>query len=180
MIQDKRDIEIKSSPEIVFDLIEKMPNKFPIYKILETKPFFFLRLLLVDGLRSAIKAVSLEKPDDVLILKVGDSMGPFTLTESEKPFKYWFTLKSFFFNCRTGYSLSANGSMTTLSFILVSENPVLSEKVWWFIMRPFHGIFANKVLRNIKERVESQQYEHKSGIHHKKAYSDDEKNRAAD
>jgi hypothetical protein len=49
MIQDKRNIQIKSSPEIVFDLIETMPNKFPIYKILETKPSVFLRLLLVDG-----------------------------------------------------------------------------------------------------------------------------------
>ena len=144
MIQDKREIQIKSSPEIVFDLIEKMPNKFPIYKILETKLSFFLRMLFVDGLRTAIKAVGIEKPDDVLILKIGDSMGPFTLIESEKPFKYWFTLKSFFFNCRTGYSLSTNGNMTTLYFDLVSENPGFMEKVWWFFIKPFHGIFADK------------------------------------
>ena len=30
MIQDKRSIEIKSSREEIFSLIEKMPNKFPV------------------------------------------------------------------------------------------------------------------------------------------------------
>ena len=68
MIQDKRNIQIKSSPEIVFDLIETMPNKFPIYKILETKPFVFLRLLLVDGLRSAIGAMHINKTDDIFVI----------------------------------------------------------------------------------------------------------------
>ena len=100
MIQDKRQIQIKSSPEIIFELIETMPNKFPIYKIMETKPFFFLRILFVDGWRTAIETVGRDKPDDVLILNIGESMGPFTLTESENPFKYWFTLRSSFFNCR--------------------------------------------------------------------------------
>ena len=43
MIRDKREIKIDAPPEAVFDLIETMPNKFPVYSILETKPFFFLR-----------------------------------------------------------------------------------------------------------------------------------------
>ena len=164
MIQDRREIQIQSSPEIIFDIIENMPIKFPVYKILETKPFFFLRILFVDGFKAAMVAVEIEKPEETLILNVGDTIGPFTLTIKERPLKYWFTLKSFFFNCQTGYSLSFNGTETTLYFDLVSENPGFIEKVWWFIMKPFHGIFANKVLRTIKERVESQGDEYKSAI----------------
>jgi hypothetical protein len=156
MIQDKRNIQIKSSPEIVFDLIETMPNKFPIYKILETKPFVFLRLLLVDGLRSAIGAMHINKPDDILILNVGDSIGSFTLTESEKPFKYWFTVRSFFVNCRTGYTLTSINSETILNFDLIFEDPSFLEKLYCFFTIPFHVIFANKVLGVIKERVEGQ------------------------
>lgn len=156
MIQDKRQIQIMASPEIIFGLIETMPNKFPVYKFLEIKPFLFIRILLVDGLRTAIEAIKVERPNDVLILNVGDSMGPFTLTESERPYKYMFTLRSVFFNCRTGYSLSSNGNMTTVSFDLIAENPSFLNKVWWFFIKPFHVIFANKVLRVIKEKVESQ------------------------
>ncbi len=154
MIRDKKQIDIDALPEKVFDLIETMPNKFPVYKILETKPFFFLRLLLVDGLRSAIEAMSIEKPNDSLVLSVGDSMGPFQLTELEKPLKYWFTLKSFFFNCQTGYSLSINGNMTTLSFDLIADDPKIMEKVWWFFVKPIHGLLANKVLKVIKVKAE--------------------------
>ena len=167
MIQDKREIQIKSSPVIIFDLIETMP-------------LFFLRVFFVDGLHTAIKAVGVDQYDDVLILKVGDSMGPFTLTESERPFRYWFTLKSFFFNCRTGYSLSTNGSETILNFDLISENPSFMEKVYWFLIKPFHGIFSNKVLLVIKERVENQGHNFKSSVRHNTANSADVKNRAAD
>lgn len=155
MLKDNRQIQINASPEIIYDYIETMPNKFPIFKILESKPFLFLRILLVDGLRTAIEAVNVAKPEDVLILNVGDSMGPFTLTEAEKPLKYWFTLESFFFNCRTGYSLYANGSMTTLNFYIIAENPCLKEKVWWLFIKPVHGIFSKKVIRNIKKGVEN-------------------------
>jgi hypothetical protein len=155
MIQDKRQIQINSGPERVFDVIEKMPNKFPIYKILEKKPFFFLRILLVDGLRTALGAIGMLQAQDELILKVGDSMGPFTLAESQKPFKYWFALKSFFFDCQTGYSLSSDGSITTLYFELIAENPKRKEKVWWFLFKPLHVIFAKKVLQVIKAMVEN-------------------------
>ena len=154
MIKDINKIQIKSSPEAVFDLIEKMPNKFPIYKIFEAKPFLFLRILFVDGFRSAIDAASIEKPDDELVLSIGDNLGPFKLTEVEKPFKYYFTLKSFFINCRTGYSIYDQGDRTDLSFDLIAENPTFFEKVYWFFIKPFHYLFAKKVLQVIKQRAE--------------------------
>ena len=81
-------------------------------------------------------------------------MGPFQLTEIEKPFRYQFALRSFFFNCQTGYSLSKSGDVTTLNFYLIAENPELMEKIWWFFIRPIHGFLANKVLKVIKEKVE--------------------------
>ena len=153
MIKDRRKIRIESSPEIVFDVIDKMPNKFPIYRTLETKPFFFLRILFVNGFKAAMEAANIEKPEDKLILNVGDTIGPFTLTIKEKPLKYWFSLKSFFFNCQTGYSLSSNGSESTLYFDLIAENPNLKEKIWWLLFKPFHWIFANKALRVIKSTI---------------------------
>jgi len=154
MIQHQKQIDIDAPPEKIFALIETMPNKFPVYNILETKPFLFLRLLFVDGFRAAIKAMNIENPNDVLILNLGDSLGPFQLTELEKPLKYGFTLKSFFFNCRTGYSLRNKGNMTTLCFDLIAEHPGFMEKVWWFFVKSIHGLLANKVLKVIKVRVE--------------------------
>ena len=154
MIQDKRKIQINAPSPVIFDLIYRMPNKFPIYKFLETKPFFFIRILLVDGLRSAWEAVRLKKPNDALKLNVGDTMGPFTLIELDRPMKYWFSLKSLFFDCRTGYSLFSKDGGTELSFDLIAENPTFKEKLWWFLFKPFHGLFANKVLHVIKEKSE--------------------------
>jgi hypothetical protein len=157
MIQDRRKIEIRASSHDIFDLIDRMPNKFPIYKFLEVKPFFFLRILLVDGLSSAWKAARLDRSINELKLSVGDKMGPFTLTGFERPKKYWFSLESLFFNCRTGYSLSANDNGAELSFDLIADNPTFKEKVWWFLFKPFHGLFAKKVLNVIKEKVEHNQ-----------------------
>jgi hypothetical protein len=131
-IQDKRHVIIKTSPGRLFDFIETMPNKFPVCKILETKPIFFLRILLVDGFRSAIEAMGVNEPDHALILAIGDSLGPFTLTESARPYRYRFTLKSFFFNCKTGYSLSFQDHSTALSLDLIAENPTFFERLWWF------------------------------------------------
>jgi hypothetical protein len=154
MIRDQKQIIINASPEKVFDLIETMPNKFPVYGMLETKPFLFLRILFVDGFRAAINVLSIEKPSEMLLLNVGDSMGPFKLTELKKPVKYWFTLRSFFFNCRTGYSLSRNGNMTTLSFDLIADDPKIVAKIWWIFVKPIHKLLASKVLKVIKEKVE--------------------------
>jgi hypothetical protein len=154
MIRDRRQIQIHAAPEHVFGVIETMPNKFPVYKILETKPFFFLRILFVDGLRSAFEAVRAKKSIDTLILQVGDSLGPFTLTVYQRPFQYWFTLQSCFFNCQTGYTLEGHHEGTTLHFDLIAENPGLMEKVWWFFIKPFHIVFAKKVLHVLQERAE--------------------------
>lgn len=154
MIQDKRQIQIKAPSHAIFDLIDRMPNKFPVYRFLEAKPLFFIRIFLVDGLSSAWAATNLRRPDDVLKLNVGDTMGPFTLTEFERPMKYWFSLKSVFFDCQTGYSLHSNDGVTELSFDLIAENPTFKERIWWFIFKPFHALFVNKVLHVIKEKIE--------------------------
>lgn len=154
MIEHSVQIRIDSSPEAVFSLIETMPNKFPVYRVLETKPVFFLRLLFVGGLRAAIDATSVHRSEDQRILRIGDSMGPFTLTKSEKPSKYWFDLKSLFFNCRTGYSLAACGGNTILELDIIAENPSPMERAWWFLIKPIHGVLARKVLRIIKESAE--------------------------
>ena len=154
MIENKKKIRIEAFPEGVFDLIETMPNKFPIYSFLEAKPFLFLRLLLVDGLGSAVEAIRIDLPKNELILNVGDSLGPFTLTEVERPTRYWFTVRSFFFNCRTGYSLRGDGHTTILNFDIISEKASFREKVYWFFIKPFHAVFASKVLRNIKKTAE--------------------------
>jgi hypothetical protein len=153
MIKDRRKIRIDSSPEIIFDVIDKMPNKFPVYKILETKPFLFLRIFLVDGFKAAMASAKIEKPEETLILNVGDTIGPFTLKTKNKPLTYWFSLESFFFNCQTGYSLSYNGSESTLCFDLIAENPNVKERIWWLLFKPFHSIFANKALRVIKSKI---------------------------
>jgi hypothetical protein len=131
-----------------------MPNKFPVFKILETKPFLFLKMLLVDGLRTAIKTVQVKIPNDIAILQVGDSMGPFKLTEVEKPFNYLFTLNSFFFNCRTGYILSPAETKTILNFVLFSDDTRLREKLYWFFVRPIHRLLAQKALKVIRDKVE--------------------------
>lgn len=154
MIRDRHQIQIEALPETVFEFIDTMPNKFPVYRIMETKPLLFFRILFVDGFRAAIEAVRVERPDSFLKLNVGDSMGPFQLTGFEKPLIYQFTLRSFFFNCRTGYSLLGSGDMTTLNFDLIAETPGLMEKMWWVVVKPIHGVLAKKVLKVVKEKVE--------------------------
>ncbi len=62
MIIDRRKLTIKSFPETVFEFIEEMSNKFYVYKMLEIKPFLFLRFLFVDDLHSAIHGVKFDNP----------------------------------------------------------------------------------------------------------------------
>jgi hypothetical protein len=160
MIEDRRQIEINENPEKVFAFIETMPVKFPTFKTLEAKPFLFLRVLFVSGLQTAINVVA-DRPDlkticpGILVLKQGDKMGSFTLTEMERPYKYRFTLRSFFFDCETGYTIAGSKSTTVLSLDLVAENPSFAEKAWWFFVKPIHRILADQVLKNIKIEVES-------------------------
>ena len=160
MLHDQRTIEINTPPEKVFKHIETMPNKFPIYKILETRPFVFLRIALVDGLRTAVSIVfnknfhKIIKGINAEVLKPGDSMGPFKLSEVIQSEKYFFILKSFFFNCQTGYILTEAENGTRLNFDTVAADPDFKERIYWFLIKPFHIIFANKVLKNIKKQVE--------------------------
>jgi hypothetical protein len=154
MIQDRRRLVLKASSQVVFDVIERMPNKFPIYGFMEKGPFFFLRILLVDGFGSARAAARLSRPEKELRLEIGDTLGPFTLIESEKPTRYWFSLNAVFFECRTGYSLSPLDGGTELCFDLIAENPTFVERLWWLAFKPFHVLFADKVLQVIKEKTE--------------------------
>lgn len=114
MIEDRQQIEIRASAQDIFDLIDRMPDKFPIYRFLESKPFFFIRILLMDGLYSAREAMKIDRTVQELKLSLGDKMGPFTLTKFERPREYWFTLKSYFFSCQAGYSLSSSINGTEL------------------------------------------------------------------
>jgi hypothetical protein len=162
MLNDKRQIQINASPETVYEFIETTPNKFPVYKALEAKPFLFLRMLFTDGLRSAFRVMSINRSVHTLILNIGDSMGPFTLTEAERPYKYWFMIRSYFINCESGYLINFNGNTTTLNFNTIIEKPSFKEKVWWFLTKPVHGVLANKVLRIIKEKVERREGQSKT------------------
>jgi hypothetical protein len=46
MIHDRRKILIRAAPEHVFGVIESMPNKFPVYKILEPFHLVFAKKVL--------------------------------------------------------------------------------------------------------------------------------------
>lgn len=155
MINDQRTIEIKVSPEQVFKQIET--NPFPTFRILNTKPFFFLRIALIDGIRTGIrlafdKNLNREMTEPV---ELGSSLGPFTLTEIERPSRYYFTLKSLFFDCITGFSLRSTANGTILSLEIIAEDPTFREKIWWFFIKPIHILLAYKVLKTIRKEAES-------------------------
>ena len=154
MINDQRTIEIKASPDKVFKQIET--NPFPTYGILNTKPFFFLRITLIDGIRTGIRLAfdknlnrEMTKP-----VELGSSLGPFILTEIERPSRYYFTLKSLFINCKAGFSLHSTGKGTLLSLEAIAEDPPFREKIWWFFIKPIHILLAYKVLKTIRKEVE--------------------------
>ncbi len=154
MITDQRKFEIKSSPEQVFQQFEN--NPFPTFKILDTRAFLFIRLVLIDSIKTGWRvttADSLKKTNNEPI-EIGSSLGPFTLIEVERPSRYILDLKSRFFNCQTGYVLSTTENGTLLSFGLVAENPSPEEKLWWFFIKPIHVLLANKVLKNIQREAE--------------------------
>lgn len=154
MIHDQRNIEIKASPERVFKQLEI--NPFPTFRILETKPFFFLRITLVDGIRTGIRMASDKRLRQKMVgpLAVGSSIGPFTLTEKERPSRYYMTLKSLFFNCKTGYSLHPTAKGSTLHFNIIAEDPKFGERIWWFFIKPIHVLLASNALRTIRKKAE--------------------------
>jgi hypothetical protein len=154
MINDQRTIEIKASPDKVFKQIET--NPFPTFRILNTKPFFFLRIALIDGIRAGIRLVFDKNLNREMTepAELGSSLGPFTLTEIERPSRYYFTLKSLFINCKTGFSLHSTGKGTLLSLEAIAEDPTFREKIWWFFIKPIHILLAHKVLKTIRQEVE--------------------------
>ena len=50
MIRGSRGIQIDASPDAVFDVIETMPDRFPVYAISETKTFHCLLANKVLGI----------------------------------------------------------------------------------------------------------------------------------
>jgi hypothetical protein len=154
MIYDQRTIEIKASPDKVFKQIET--NPFPTYWILNTKPFFFLRITLIDGIRSGIrlafdKNLNREMTEPV---ELGSSLGPFILTEIERPSRYYFTLKSLFINCIGGFNLHSTDNGTMLSLEIIAEDPTFREKIWWLLIKPIHILLAHKVLKTLRKGAE--------------------------
>jgi hypothetical protein len=156
MIQNQHSIKINASPEKVFRLIETMPNKFPVYKILETKPFVFIRMLFTDGFSSAVKAMFIDIAKKSHMLNIGDSYGPFKLIEIIKPARYLFDVDSFFMKYQTGYILTSDGKNNTkLNFEITAGDLLPSEKVYWLFVKPIHHLLAKKALRVIKEKAEN-------------------------
>ncbi len=154
MIEDRLHIHIDGTPAEIFDYIDMMPNKFPVYKLMETKPFLFIRMMLTDGFAAARKVMKVDFTADELKMDEGDLFGPFTLTERTRPQTYIFQLQSLFFNCRTGYDIIQQNDHTELRFDLTAATPSTKEKIWWFMAKPVHRLFGNKVLLTIKENVE--------------------------
>lgn len=164
MIYDQREIEIKASPERVFKQLEI--NPFPTFRMLDTKPFFFLRITLIDGIRTGIRLASDKSLHQKMMgpLEVGSSMGPFTLTEIKRPSRYYLTLKSLFFNCKTGYSLRSTANGSTLSFDIIAENPKFGDRIWWFFIKPIHALLAHNALRTIRKKAEHSENRQKSEL----------------
>jgi hypothetical protein len=155
MIDNRHHILIEESPENIFQFIDQMPNKFPVYKLFETRAVFFIRMLLLDGRKAAKNTFKYKKKYQNLVLKEGDQMGPFLLSTYQFPNKYFFTLNSFFFNCQTGYVIKQKGEQGQLNLDLISENPSRGERIWWFFVKPIHNILSRKVLREIKKRLQN-------------------------
>lgn len=159
-IFDRRQIGIKADPERVFEFIQSMPMKFPTLKILDTKPILFFRMTFVDGIKSGLNVLfnrdyyNRIKNEDQSHCAIGSSFGPFTLTEVIKARKYFFTVDSYFLKCQTGYILHPSKYGTDLYFDTIADNPGTKEKIWWFMIKPFHSILANIVLYNIKNGIE--------------------------
>lgn len=160
-LHDERSIYIEKDAEAVFDHIETMPSKFPTFAVFETRPFLFIRLALVDGIRSAWKVIANREFIGDLQGKVpkrleaGSSMGPFTLSKIERPGIYYFDIDSFFFRGETGYRVLPEEGGCRVWFDCRSDGLRRIDRAWWRIIRPVHVFMAKKVLRSLKRDVES-------------------------
>ncbi|MBN2079959.1 MAG: hypothetical protein JW838_13415 [Spirochaetes bacterium] len=160
-LYDERSIYVEKDAEAVFEHIETMPSKFPTFAVLETRPFLFVRLALVDGIRSAWKVITnrdfiSELHGKVMKrLEIGSSMGPFTLSVVERPDRYYFEIDSFFFSGETGYRVVPAEGGCRVWFDCRSDGKRRIDRAWWRIIRPIHIFLAKKVLRALKRDVES-------------------------
>jgi hypothetical protein len=155
MITHKISIEVKNSPIEVYDYIDNVYNKFPLHPFFDSKPIFFVRLLILDGYKSAKKMMS----NNVGVsgkLSIGDAMGPFKVLSLNKPDKYFFALQSMIFTCETGYEIESLNEGSLLSFSLYAESRNLKQKIVWLLLKPFHSLFASQVLNNIKMHLSKQ------------------------
>ncbi len=160
-ITHDRTIEIRATPEQVYEYIETMPDKFPTFRLFDTKPLLFLRIAMVDGMKSALKVIRDDSHWQVRTMKeaepltIGSTFGPFTIIEAKKPEKYYFSLNSFFFKGVTGYTIVPGVQGAILHFDLRTDTAKAFQIVWIHAVMPVHHILARIVLGNIKAGVES-------------------------
>ena len=89
-------------------------------------------------------------------IKIGSKLGPIELVKVIRDKEYSFHIDAFFINCFTGYSLIDTKNGTLLSLDVLCENPRFRDKIFWILAKPFHAIFANKVLKTLKNEIEEQ------------------------
>lgn len=160
-ITDDQTIVIRATPEQVYEYIETMPNKFPTFRLFDTRPFMFVRIALVDGVESALKVIRDDSyrrdrmKNKAKPLLVGSAFGPFTLIEAKKPEKYYFSMNSLFFEGETGYKIYPREKSAVLHFDLSTDTTKVYQIVWIRAIMPFHFLLARLVLRNIKAGAEA-------------------------
>ncbi len=152
MITDTIHILLEQEPDDVFDYIDHTYTKFPLHPILDSKPLLFLRLFILDGAGTAWDVV-FKKGSKNGKLIIGQSMGPFTFTEVNKPSMYFFTLKSKLFTCETGYEIKKHDQGSILFLNLITHSNSTIQKLSWFFIKPVHRLFSKQVLKNIKKQL---------------------------
>jgi hypothetical protein len=170
-IYDRRQIYIFAGNEEVYEYIDSMPQKFLTAKFLDTKLILSIRIALTNGLKTGARVLT-EKGfyenitnNGIKHSETGASLGLFTLIEADAGKKYFFSVNSPFFKGTTGYILLQSGDRTLLCFDTISESPTAKEIIWWYLVKPFHIILANLVLKNIKNGIELKS--EKNGKHNK-------------
>lgn len=160
MIECSHSIKVNAGVQQLYEHIEKMPNKFPVFRVLERWPFLAMRVFFIGDFWSGVRMLC--SPNHVRYarkrmarpLAPGDSYGPFRLVETVEGEKYFFSLDTSFFRLDAGYVLEPAAGGAVLRLDLVSANPNQLQRMYWSIVRPAHNLLARKTLRIIKEDVE--------------------------
>jgi len=162
MITDSQSTIIKSTPKDVYMHIAQRGNKFPVFKLLDMRPFLALRLIGVGDLKKGFTILlkgniyKKEGQERGRPLAIGDNYGPFKLIEAIDSHKYFFELKTNMFNLETGYTLTSHENDTLLSFDLISDDPTLLQRLYWrFPTKPLHQLLARKVVNELKKEIEN-------------------------